>query len=168
MPSLNLVLIIYISTRDLQNKRKLLEKSLQRLSVIKEQIPFLERECETLQPTIHDKKIQVERLENEVEAEKEVETEAEITTNGAKTTLKNCEKKLNSRKQEFEQQVAQIQVVWENVCENLQSLSSTDITLLKTMKNPPKPLKAVVEALAIIKVVFFNNVALFLFLIDYF
>lgn len=63
------------NSRDLQNERKLLEKSLHRLSSIKEQIPFLECECETLQPAIHDKKIQVEQLENEVEAEKEIETE---------------------------------------------------------------------------------------------
>lgn len=50
--------------------------------------------------------------------------------------------------------MGQVQAVWETVCENLQSLSSTDITLLKTMKNPPKPLKTVVEALAHIKVSF--------------
>lgn len=56
------------------------------------------------------------------------------------------------KKQEYDQKIAEVQNIWENVCESLQSLTSADITLLKTMKNPPRPLKLAVEALALIKV----------------
>lgn len=162
---------------ELQKSKDLYEKSLRRLSTIREQIPRLETECETLQPTIQHKKLQVEQLENEAEAEKEIETEvseysqvfekrmrrgrnvytcgfwqAEILTNGARTVLNNCEKRLNLRKQEYEKKLAEVHAIWENVREILQSLTSADITLLKTVKNPPKPLKLVIEALAFVKV----------------
>lgn len=78
--------------------------------------------------------------------------QAEIAANGAKTVVNNCEKKLNSRKREYENKIKEIQEVRESVTEHLQTLTTNDIAVLKTMKSPPKPVKLVAEALVYIRV----------------
>jgi hypothetical protein len=66
--------------------------------------------------------------------------------------LKNCEKKLNARKSDYEKKLKEVTAVREHVVENLQLLSTNDIAVLKSMKSPPKPVKLVAEALIYIKV----------------
>lgn len=78
--------------------------------------------------------------------------QAEIALNGAKTKLKNCEKKVNLRKSEYEKKLKEVMDVHENATESLQLLSTNDIAVLKSMKSPPRPVKLVAEALVYIKV----------------
>ena len=78
--------------------------------------------------------------------------QAEISLNGARTVLKNCEKKLQAKKLEYEKKLKEVTDVRENVVENLQLLSTNDIAVLKSMKTPPKPIKLMAEALIYIKV----------------
>ena len=66
--------------------------------------------------------------------------------------LKNCEKKLQAKKLEYEKKLKEVTDVRENVVENLQLLSTNDIAVLKSMKTPPKPIKLMAEALIYIKV----------------
>lgn len=53
----------------------MVEKVLQQLCNVKEQIPLLNDEHKTLQPIIQEKRTQIEKLENEAEAKKTTETE---------------------------------------------------------------------------------------------
>lgn len=55
--------------------KKLYKKAIQHVASIKEQIPILDYDYKTLQPTIKEKRTQVEQLEIIIEAEKETEAE---------------------------------------------------------------------------------------------
>lgn len=64
--------------------KKLYKKAIQNVANIKEQIPILDYDYKTLQPTIKEKRAQVEQLEITIEAEKE--NEAEVRYLGLKST----------------------------------------------------------------------------------
>lgn len=53
-------------------------RALKRITNVKEQIPVLDYDYKTLQPSIRDKRLLMEQLENTIEAEREIETEVII------------------------------------------------------------------------------------------
>lgn len=62
------------------------------------------------------------------------------------------EKQLAARKSEYDERVERAKEAREMVVESLESLTANDTAVLKAMKNPPKPVKLVAEAIAYIKV----------------
>lgn len=73
--------------------------------------------------------------------------------NSLRTTHNTNEKKLRAVKDDYAKKLENVQTDWETMTETLKSITPADLNTLRSMKNPAKSIKLVIDALAIVKVI---------------
>jgi len=129
------------------------ETGLEKLDFAASQVSVMQQELKDLQPELVKTSADTEKLLSkiaqdtvEVEAKKEVVSADEAVANEAANVAKGI-------KDECESQLAEAMPALEAAMSALNTLKPNDITMVKSMKNPPAVVKLIMEAVCIMKVV---------------
>ncbi|GAB1598116.1 dynein heavy chain 3, axonemal-like [Argonauta hians] len=124
---------------------------LEKLEFSKSQINIMQKELFSLQPRLLETSQETEQLivtieseTREVEAVKYVVEKDEATANKAATEAQTI-------KEECEEKLKVAMPAFDNAVAALNTLKQNDITIVKTMKNPPQGVKLVLEAVCTMK-----------------
>jgi len=127
------------------------EVGLEKLQTAADDISIMQKELTDLQPKIMVAAAEVKVIMQQVEKEnqeifivkeiiKKDEEEAQETAEGAQKIKDECDAHMEAARPALN-----------NALAALNTLTSNDITFVKSMKNPPRPVKLVMEAVCIIK-----------------
>jgi dynein heavy chain len=132
--------------------KKRYEVGLDKLINAESQVSVMQEELIKLQPALIEASIQVEEIV--VKVEKESAEVAEVATNVAKDEALAGEQAETAMeiKTECEVILADALPLLNGALEALNTLTTGDIAEVKTMKNPPRPVRIVMEAVCILKV----------------
>lgn len=132
--------------------KKRYEVGLEKLDSAESQVSIMQASLEALQPELVVAAAKVEKTMKIVEAESEEAAAVEKTVMEDEEVANEQAKAAQAIKDECDADLAEAMPILNAALAALNTLTPADITIVKTMKNPPKGVKLVMEAVCIVKV----------------
>ncbi|XP_046403326.1 dynein axonemal heavy chain 7 [Ischnura elegans] len=127
------------------------EVGIEKLESAASQVAEMEKELKELQPQLIVASNQVEEMMTKVESESKQVAEVEKNVKADEEVAKEKAQVAQGIKDECDADLAEAMPIMESALAALNTLTPADITIIKTMKNPPKGIKLVMEAVCILK-----------------
>ena len=122
------------------------------------QIAIMQKALETLQPALVEAAAKVAETMKKVEAESAEAAEVEKVVMADEAVANEQAQKAQAIKDECDANLAEAMPILNAALAALNTLTTADITVVKTMKSPPKGVRLVMEAVCILKVKIFKKV----------
>lgn len=132
--------------------KKRYEVGLEKLDSAESQVSVMQASLEALQPQLVVAAAKVEQTMKIVQAESEEAAVVEKTVMEDEDIANEQAKAAQAIKDECDADLAEAMPILNSALAALNTLTPADITIVKTMKNPPKGVKLVMEAVCILKV----------------
>lgn len=141
----------------MKNKKRY-EVGLEKLDSAEAEVTVMQASLEALQPQLVVAAAKVAETLKKVEAESEEAAEVEKVVMQEEEMANEQAAVAQAIKDECDANLAEAMPILEAALAALNTLTTADIAIIKTMKNPPKGIKLVMEAICILKVLdIFNN-----------
>ncbi|KAG8227082.1 hypothetical protein J437_LFUL007419 [Ladona fulva] len=127
------------------------EVGIEKLENASSQVSDMERELKDLQPQLIEASSQVEEMMNKVELESKQVSEVEKVVKGDEALAKEQAKVAEGIRNECNADLAEAMPIMEAALASLNTLTPADVTIIKNLKNPPKGIKLVMEAVCILR-----------------
>lgn len=127
------------------------ELGLEKLQTAADDISIMEEELKDLQPKIMEATKEVTNIIQQVEKENQEMSKLKQLIKKDEDTVQKTGKELQQIKDECDSYMEAARPALNDALAALNALTPNDITNLKSMKNPPKPVKLVMEAICVIK-----------------
>lgn len=132
------------------------EVGLEKLDSAESQVSVMQASLEALQPQLVVAAAKVEKTMKIVQAESDEAAIVEKTVMEDEEKANEQAKAAQAIKDECDADLAEAMPILNAALAALNTLTPADITIVKTMKNPPKGIKLVMEAVCILKVKLLN------------
>lgn len=127
---------------------------MEKLDSAESQVSIMQTSLEALQPQLVVAATQVEKTMKIVQAESDEAAIVEKNVMEDEEVANEQAKAAQAIKDECDADLAEAMPILNSALAALNTLTPADITIVKTMKNPPKGVKLVMEAVCIVKVKF--------------
>lgn len=138
---------------DILTAKKRYEVGLEKLDHAGSQVSIMQGALEALQPQLVTAAAKVSETMKKVEAESAEAAIVEQNVMADEVVANEQAKAAQLIKDECDANLAEAMPILNSAIAALNTLTPADITIVKTMKNPPKGIKLVMEAVCIIKVI---------------
>lgn len=138
--------------RDNRNLKLRYEIGLEKLDSAASQVSVMQNELTKLQPALIEASRQVEDIVRKVEKESIEVADVEKVVKADEAQAGEQAAAAMAIKQECDAELAEALPLLNGALEALNTLTTADIAVVKTMKNPPMPVRLVMEAVCILKV----------------
>ncbi|XP_071441952.1 dynein axonemal heavy chain 7 [Hetaerina americana] len=136
---------------EIMTSKRRYEVGIEKLESASSQVSEMEKELKDLQPQLIVASNQVEEMMNKVELESKQVADVEKNVMADEVVAKEQAKVAQGIKAECDADLSEAMPIMESALAALNTLTPADITIIKTMKNPPKGIKLVMEAVCILK-----------------
>lgn len=131
--------------------KKRYEGGLERLASAAAQVAIMEKELKSLEPQIHLQGEKIKKMMEEIAAEAIDVGKIEANVKADEEVAGEQARAAQAIKDECDENLAEAMPIMDAALAALNTLTTADITVVKAMKNPPRGVKMVMEAVCVMK-----------------